>query len=432
MNSEIFISYAWGDKNEKGESREAIVNDLYDTLTEKGFNVIRDKVSLGYGGNISSFMQRIGKGKYVIVVISDKYLKSEFCMYEILEIMKNNDYNDRIFPIILSDADIFNELNRLEYLDYWSEKKEELQLRIRNLRELQDANNAHQKLKQYDDIREMIGKFTGFLKDVNALTPDMHADNDFQDMINFILSKESEDQAKLEEKTSIGKKINHAPSPPYEKFVKSKITENQITAASNVEANPSFLSFASSTVNGSSSKKSGLGKLAGIVGALFLIAILGMKMMGGDGVDTSDYDKNSKVVYKTGTVTGTEVNIRNEPYTIGTQILGSVKKNEKVSILEKKNIPAISYARELIRRTKFYYGNKTKSLNRGKAIKFLRESSQPGMSVVEVEIDNSSGSNKTIEGRIKSADLKKLEASVWYKISTPEVEGWIFGKYIQE
>ncbi len=32
MMSEIFFSYAWGDENEQGESREKIVNELYESL----------------------------------------------------------------------------------------------------------------------------------------------------------------------------------------------------------------------------------------------------------------------------------------------------------------------------------------------------------------------------------------------------------------
>lgn len=191
--AEVFISYAWGNKNEKGESREIIVNELYEDLVAKDFKVIRDKVNLSYGGKISDFMKRIGEGKYVVVIISDKYLKSEYCMYEVLEIRKNKAYNDRIFPIILSDANIFDEVNRLGYLDYWSDKREKLEERIRTLKELKDSNNAQEKLKLYDDIREVIGEFTSFIKDVNALTPDMHRDSDFKDLIALIEKKHQQD-----------------------------------------------------------------------------------------------------------------------------------------------------------------------------------------------------------------------------------------------
>lgn len=287
-DSEIFISYAWGDKNEKGESREDIVDELYDSLTSKGFTVIRDKVSLGYGGRISSFMDRIGRGKYVVVVISDKYLKSEFCMYEILELVKNKNYSDRIFPIILSDANIFDEIQRLEYLDYWSAKKNSLQKRIRNLQELQDATAAHAKLKQYDDIREIIGEFTSFIKDVNALTPDMHSDNDFKELIQFLESKRIKDISFVppSPKIEIDKQEIKAAIP--EKKVVSEAPQ-PISPPSKEKLSPAYAS--TSLTKEKTSSKLPMGRIAAVLGVL-LIAVFGiMKMTGGN----SDVTKPVKV-----------------------------------------------------------------------------------------------------------------------------------------
>ena len=76
FEKEIFISYAWG-----GESEE-FVNNLDQILLSKGIKIIRDKRELGYKGLIKAFMERIGRGKCVIAVISEKYLKSPNCMFE--------------------------------------------------------------------------------------------------------------------------------------------------------------------------------------------------------------------------------------------------------------------------------------------------------------------------------------------------------------
>ena len=57
---------------------------------------MRDKRDLGYKGMIEDFMQEIGRGHAVVVVISDKYLKSPNCMFELVEIVKNKDVRDRI------------------------------------------------------------------------------------------------------------------------------------------------------------------------------------------------------------------------------------------------------------------------------------------------------------------------------------------------
>ena len=113
---EIFLSYAWG-----GES-ETIVNDLDSAFKAKGIVLIRDKRDLGFKGMITEFMQRIGKGQAVVVVISDKYLKSPYCMFELLEIYRNLDFKERIFPIVLSDANIFDPEPRMEYYEVWKLK----------------------------------------------------------------------------------------------------------------------------------------------------------------------------------------------------------------------------------------------------------------------------------------------------------------------
>lgn len=50
--------------------------------------------------NNNLFMQRMEKGKCVIVVISDRYLKSPNCMYELVQIVNNGEFDNRIFPMI--------------------------------------------------------------------------------------------------------------------------------------------------------------------------------------------------------------------------------------------------------------------------------------------------------------------------------------------
>ena len=79
----VFISYAWG---EDTHERETIVNQLDQSLQRRGVTIIRDKRDLGYKGMIRDFMKRIGEGYCVIVVISDKYLRSKNCMFELVEI----------------------------------------------------------------------------------------------------------------------------------------------------------------------------------------------------------------------------------------------------------------------------------------------------------------------------------------------------------
>src|SRR5688572_10498525 len=178
-NNQVFISYAWG-----GES-ERIVNELDADLQARGILVVRDKRDLGFKGMIRDFMQQIGRGHAVIVVISDKYLKSPNCMFELVEIARNKDLYDRVFPIVLGDADIYNPVNRLKYIKHWEVKRAEL---AQAMKEVDPANlqGIREEMDSYDEIRDNVSNLTFLLKDMNTLTPEMHENSNFASLITTL------------------------------------------------------------------------------------------------------------------------------------------------------------------------------------------------------------------------------------------------------
>ena len=184
----VFISYAWG---EEAHEREAIVNQLDQSLQKRGLKIIRDKRNLGYKGMIREFMERIGEGSCVIVVISDKYLRSKNCMYELVEIASNKDFVQRIFPIVLSDAKIYDALDRINYIQYWDDKKAELNQKTRTLTDLSNINSVTQELNDYDRFRDEIDELTNTLKNMNSLSPDTLRDSDFQQLYDAIQERMS-------------------------------------------------------------------------------------------------------------------------------------------------------------------------------------------------------------------------------------------------
>lgn len=178
-NRQVYISYAWG-----GES-ERVVNELDADLQAKGITIIRDKRDLGFKGMIRDFMKEIGRGHAVIVVISDKYLKSPNCMFELVEIAKNKDFYDRIFPIVLADADIYNPVNRIKYIKHWEDKLKELDEAMRTVSSA-NLQGMREEIDSYDEIRDNISNLTFFLKDMNTLTPEMHENSDFSSIISGV------------------------------------------------------------------------------------------------------------------------------------------------------------------------------------------------------------------------------------------------------
>lgn len=157
-------------------------------MQAKGITIIRDKRDLGYKGLIKAFMERIGRGKCAIAVISDKYLKSPNCMFELVQIAKNGEFYNRIFPIVLADAQIYKPVARLKYIKHWEDEIKELD---EGMREVGAANlqGFREEIDQYTEIRNTIAELTNLLKDMNMLTPDIHSKSDFESLLNAIAQR---------------------------------------------------------------------------------------------------------------------------------------------------------------------------------------------------------------------------------------------------
>lgn len=191
--NEIFFSYAWGDEKETGESREKIVNDLYESLKSDSYTVVIDKVELGYRGLISNFMGRIGKGDFVIVALTDKYFKSPYCMFELYEVYRNSKFEreefiKKIYPIRVEKI----AFDKPEiYIDYWKNEKQKLEEFIKKY--LTDGiESKFKEFTQIQDITSKIGSILGILKDMNSLNKELLSKDNFAE-----IKKAIEDRTKL-------------------------------------------------------------------------------------------------------------------------------------------------------------------------------------------------------------------------------------------
>ncbi|HLO31721.1 MAG TPA: toll/interleukin-1 receptor domain-containing protein [Anaerolineales bacterium] len=177
---EVFISYAWG-----GES-ERTVDELDQAFADHGIRIIRDKKELEYKGSIETFEQRIGQGKCIVLVISDKFLRSEHCMYELVQVDENRNLRQRIFPIVLADARIYKALDRLTYIKYWDEQIEQLNRAIKEIGIMTNLASITTDLDKYARIRSNIDHLTDLLSDMNVLTPELHAVHGFSTLIRAV------------------------------------------------------------------------------------------------------------------------------------------------------------------------------------------------------------------------------------------------------
>jgi len=185
---EIYISYAW-EKQDDGSNWPLVVKKLHEVLIDSGFTVHIDINNLKYKDNIKSFMQELGKGKYIIAIISEKYMKSKNCMYEVLQMLRYPNFKDRIFPILISDAKIYDSSKILEYLKYWEEKIDHLSNEAKTLSNIAYAAPIVEDIEIMNDIRRSLAKFGDDIGTMNVLSHQMHTNSNFKELIESITKK---------------------------------------------------------------------------------------------------------------------------------------------------------------------------------------------------------------------------------------------------
>lgn len=182
----IYFSYAWGGDKEK------VIDELYDSLNNSDkYQVVRDKVDLDYKGLISSFMKEIGKGNFVIIAISDKYLKSKYCMFELYELYRNSLLekklmHTKIYPILVEKIDLSDPKILRKYYEYWND----LEIEWRNLVNDFQANQENHVM--INSIRNSLPPLLSFISDINSQTVELVSQNDFKkikDLIDLRIEK---------------------------------------------------------------------------------------------------------------------------------------------------------------------------------------------------------------------------------------------------
>jgi len=178
--NEVFVSYALGDESER------LVDELDQAFANRGIRILRDKKVLEYKGSIEAFERRIGQGKCIVLVISDGYLRSEHCMYELVQVDENRNLRERIFPIVLADARIYKALDRIIYIKHWDEQIEQLNRAIKEIGIMTNLASITADLDKYARIRSNIDHLTDLLSDMNVLTPELHAVHGFSTLIGAV------------------------------------------------------------------------------------------------------------------------------------------------------------------------------------------------------------------------------------------------------
>jgi len=154
----VFISYNW----KQSDFAAKIANELKDTA-----DVVYDKNQLGAFADITSFMGLIRQQDFAIMLISDEYLKSMNCMYEVSQLMKNENWNDKVMFAVF-DSNFYSDSVINRYITYWQQK----QRGIENFVSKSNSTNIDGELQKIEEIQSVMPLFLAKIK--NTLNPPLN------------------------------------------------------------------------------------------------------------------------------------------------------------------------------------------------------------------------------------------------------------------
>ncbi|MCL6591981.1 MAG: tetratricopeptide repeat protein [Firmicutes bacterium] len=163
---QIFISYSW---------RNTAEIDLLDQDLQKlGITLVRDIRDLKPWENIETFTQRITAMDYVLLMISDPYIKSQNCMSEAIYLMDTDpQFDKKTLPIMIGNVHLEQKSKVRKYEDYWRNEEKRLATQVER-----GSQTVIQDLKIVSQITANFSKFTDYLRGI-ILVPysDLKAQN---------------------------------------------------------------------------------------------------------------------------------------------------------------------------------------------------------------------------------------------------------------
>ena len=128
-------------------------------------NIKRDKNEIGDWESISDFMKTIRKEDFAVLVISDSYLKSTACLFEVIQLMKDENWDKHTMYVIMDDAKtLYNLGGQLDYIQYWENHYKDIYKKIEQL-PLESTHKQIEQLSKITTIKNEIGEFLNKVSD---------------------------------------------------------------------------------------------------------------------------------------------------------------------------------------------------------------------------------------------------------------------------
>jgi hypothetical protein len=151
------VSYSW-----KADKQTPVVDELGKQIARHGLEFHRDTERIKYGESIKRFMDELGAADSVIPVLSEPYFRSEFCMYELLQVWNKGDFGTRVHPIALPGFELGAWRTHFDLIKFWDNESEELKRALAGLPTSQTFE-LNRRLADIGKFSAHIGELLAFL-----------------------------------------------------------------------------------------------------------------------------------------------------------------------------------------------------------------------------------------------------------------------------
>lgn len=183
---DVFLSYSSKDSE--------YASQLDELFLRYGVNVIRDTRNLRPLENIETFMQNISNNEFAIMLISENYLKSKYCIFEFSQFMTVKGFQKRIIPIMLPDFQFHNSLYKsiFDYIELLDLKLNKPSLLGKLLNIFMTKRKNNQNLVLFDRVWK-------YLNEIKLLDYNISLAKKFSDIFSVLGIFETEIWKRLEQ-----------------------------------------------------------------------------------------------------------------------------------------------------------------------------------------------------------------------------------------
>lgn len=169
MNSKktsVFVSFCKKD--------EVIANQIEEKISPFE-NVVRYE-QLKLGDDFPTYMQSIVKQDYVIIILSDAYMRSSACMYEVDCLMGCAGWRKNTFFVVQDRGkDFYSDFSAFEYIEYWNTKCCELKSQINKYPDNNTCSEQN-KCNDYKHYANIVSPFLQCVREKNNKDVDTAVD----------------------------------------------------------------------------------------------------------------------------------------------------------------------------------------------------------------------------------------------------------------